>query len=132
MFSNAKVGDKAWSVQSGWGIIYNIDKDRNYPIKFRSYTNCVFSFTYGGFNIRSDINPTLFWNEFPIPESAFTKPLPQLKVDSKVIVWNDERFKFRRHFSHFKDGIIYCFCDGTSSWNNTGASDWNNWELVDE
>lgn len=134
MFKNAKVGDKAWSIQAGWGTIYHISKEKPYPIEFKSDINDKgYCFTYNGMYREIDANPTLFWNEFKIPEEAFIKPLPDLKIDTKVIVWNEENIKFKRHFSHFKDGKIYCFNDGRSSWNATDNSEyWNNWELVNE
>lgn len=134
MFKDAKVGDKAWSIQAGWGTIYHISKERPYPIEFKSdINNKEYCFTYNGMYREIDANPTLFWNEFKIPEEAFIKPLQQLKIDTKVIVWNDENKKFKRHFSRFKDGKIYCFNDGRSSWNATDNSEhWNNWKLADE
>lgn len=134
MFKNAKAGDKAWSIQAGWGTICYISKGRPYPIEFKSdVNNKEYFFTYNGMYKEIDTNPTLFWNEFKIPKEAFIKPLPDLKIDTKVIVWNEENKKFKRHFSHFKDGIIYCFNDGRSLWNAIDNSEyWNNWELVNE
>lgn len=134
MFKDAKVGDKAWSIQAGWGTIYHISKERPYPIEFKSdISNKQYCFTYNGMYREIDTNPTLFWNEFKIPKEAFIKPLPDLKIDTKVIVWNEENKKFKRHFSHFKDGKIYCFNDGTSSWNATDNSGyWRNWEIYNE
>ena len=136
MFKDAKLGDRAWNIQAGWGTIYHIHKESSYPIEFKSdISNKYYSFTYNGLSKTSDINPSLFWNEFPIaiPETAFIKPPPKLEVNTKVIVWREPNSKFNRYFSHFDNkGQIHCFSNGGTSWSVNSTSSWPNWELVDE
>ena len=81
------------------------------------------------------INPDLIWDEvvFEVPE----KPLPNLEVDTKLIVWNkDSRsVKYKRYFSHFsEDGRINVFCMGATSFSADCASAntcvWNEYEVV--
>jgi len=59
------------------------------------------------------------------------KPVPELEVDTKVVVWNKDGHKVCRHFSHFgKDGVLHAFVDGRTSFtgfNNT--TPWDNWKL---
>ena len=131
MFKDAKVGDRAWSIQAGWGTICHIHKE---SLEFKSDTsNKYYSFTCKGMSKEIDISPTLFWNEFTIPENAFTKPLPKLEVDTKVIVWREPNLKVNRYFSHFDDkGQIHCFSNGGTSWSVNSTSSWPNWELADE
>ena len=136
MFKNEKiVGSRVWSIVDGWGTIISSKQEENinYSVEVDFDNGTSLFFHSDGRLVKSDINPTLFWNEFKIPEEAFTEPLPKLEVDTKVIVWDDENHKFKRHFSHFKDGKMYCFNDGTSSWNATDNSEyWRNWEIYDE
>lgn len=66
-------------------------------------------------------------------ENAFTKLPPKFEVDTKVVVWETPELKVNRYFSHFDDkGQIHCFCNGSTSWSNSGTSPWTNWELADE
>ena len=85
MFKNAKVGDKLYSVEDGWGILDAISTDRHHPLIIQFY-GCRKSFTMNGRRYTDSKNQTLFWDKikFKIPK----KPLPNLKVDAKVIVWN--------------------------------------------
>jgi hypothetical protein len=80
--------------------------------------------------------PNIFWNEFEIPKEAFMKPVPDLEVDTKVLVWdNGKTVKERRYFSHFdKNGNIYCFNNGVTGWiaKNATTIRWDNWELYKE
>lgn len=80
-----------------------------------------------------NINPTLFWDEvkFSIPK----KPLPNLKIDTKVIVWNDEEsVKYKAYLKSVNnDGKIVCFANGTTSFSSSGeVSEWDNYELVED
>ena len=73
MFKNAKVGDRAWFFEYGWGTITHVFKDSEYPINFESDTKRICNFTIDGKRAVNDINPTLFWDEikFEIPEKPF-------------------------------------------------------------
>lgn len=67
-FSKAKINDKVWSVQYGWGMIHEwVQIDNHYKgfqVKFNNGDYEVY-FEDGRVNI-SDPYPTLFWNEFHI------------------------------------------------------------------
>jgi hypothetical protein len=71
MFSNAKVGDKVWDFTYGWGKIYNIDLNSDYPIKVERLNEMDESYTFDG-KLGDEEAPTLFWDEikYEIP----TKP----------------------------------------------------------
>ncbi len=58
----------------------------------------------------------------------------ELKVDTKVIVWDDPEDKYKRYFSYFKDNTIYCFLNGSTQWSSDEkySISWDNWELADE
>lgn len=133
-FENAKVNDKIWSI-----------KYRRWFTITRIHTNCI---TISDGNITTYCNfdgsryntndkfQSYFWDEIEI--IAPVKPLPKLKVDTKVIVWNNEdniSRKYHAYFSHFDNtGKIRTFIDGKTSWsnNNSYMPSWDFWELVKE
>lgn len=81
-FENAKVGDKVWSVEYGWGEIIEIsNRVRVEFTRLAGYTGCK-SFDKHGRRL-SEYNKTLFWDEIKIvpPER------PKIKVKKKVEVW---------------------------------------------
>ena len=134
MFKNAEEGDRVWSFVNGWGRVVGIVEDSNFAISVRfNKDGLVESYTAKGHTCTSDINPTLFWDEikFNIPP----KPLPDLEVDTKVIVWdytNSDR-KLNRHFSHFGENRnIRVFVNGHSSWTGEETVDYSHWKLADE
>lgn len=134
-FRNAKVGDRVWDIQYGWGVITDIDKSVgiSFPIIIWFYIEEKKTFDIKG-RMKPKVNPTLFWNEFEIPNEAFIKPLPKLEVDTLVWVWdNFKGEKLLRFFSHFdEDGNIYTFDDGgDSSIGLHNTTEWDNWELYE-
>ena len=142
MFKNAKVGDKVWDLQYGWGTIIELSKTHNYGLvaNFININNesetC--TYTIEGKSAKLHILPTLFWNEFKIPPEAFIKPQPKLEKDTKVLVWNEkgcfnDSTKHKRYFSHFtKDGRICCYEQGCTSWSSNNTQVWDNWELYEK
>lgn len=67
MFDDAKVGDKAWSIQREWGEIIKIDYSFHYPILVRfKESGFEISFTLEGLEALKALNPTLFWSEVVI------------------------------------------------------------------
>lgn len=131
MFKDAKVGDRVWYQRKGFGTIIAIYPKNLYPIKVHFGNSFLRDFTFDGKVGSKDTNPTLFWDEikFEIPP----KPLPKLEVDTKVLVWNNRARKVKSHFSHFEDGKIMVFGNGTTSWStNVTSYPFDNWELYDE
>lgn len=132
-FTDAKVGDRVWSLTEGWGtIIDRFSLYIYYPVAVEFDNGAYRTYTLLGRLYISDHRPTLFWNEvkFDTPE----KPLPQLEVDAKVLVWNNPNQKHRRHFSHFSNGRIYTFDSGSTSFTRLHAGSitcWTHWELAE-
>lgn len=129
MFADIKVGDKVWDIRQGWGVVCGLTQRIDYPIdvEFGEEYN---SYTRGGFCHLDDINPTLFWDEIKIEVPP--KPLPDLSVDTKVIVWNKTTPKTKRYFSHFNaSGKIMCFANGMTSWLMEQTTEWDDWELAE-
>lgn len=131
-FENAKVNDKIWSIEyRRW---FTITRIHNNCITisdddFTTYCN----FDGSRYNT-NDKFQSYFWDEIEI--IAPVKPLPKLKVDTKVIVWNDNTSrKHNAYFSHFNDkGRICTFIDGRTSWSTGGSyiPSWDFWELAEE
>ena len=132
-FETAKVGDRVWSIEFGWGEILSLGESETYPVKVFWKNQAWESYTLEGKQLARHVCRTLFWDEVKI--DAPHKPLPKLEVDAKVLVWTDPSMKQRRHFSHFsKDGRIWTFDAGATSFtklhrNSTTA--WLYWEPVE-
>lgn len=141
MFKNAKVGARVWSIQYGWGIIKYIINLDNYKLVI-DFEDGIKRFTIDGKYNETDKYPSLFWQEFEIPEQALKKLLPDLEVDTKIIAWMDKHSgdyfsRFRCHFSHFtKDGKIACFHYGKTSFTVENKGEditiWDNWVVYEE
>jgi hypothetical protein len=131
MFKGAKIGDKVWYIGRGWGTIVDIVPNSSYPIVVEFKLDQVISFLVDGRLFIEDEYPVLFWNEVVISDSAYKKPLPK---DTKVLVWDIDEFEaLKRHFSHFdKDGRIWVFNCGTTSWSSNTVSSWPNYKIVEE
>lgn len=77
MFQNAKKGDEVYSVTNGWGTVRNVSigfVHVNFP-----HRNHSISYQLDGRLTYKHINPTLFWDEIPIPESAYKPPRRKVK-----------------------------------------------------
>ena len=132
-FETAKVGDRVWCIRSGWGTIIDRFRSRaEYPLVVEFDNREQKTYTLWGLLHYKDLNPTLFWDEvkFEIPE----KPLPQLEVDTKVLVWVSPVEKLKRHFSHFENGLIAVYEQGRTSFTTCDGRNvtcWPNWELAE-
>lgn len=58
----------------------------------------------------------------------------KVKKDTKIIVWSNRRvFKEKRHFAYYKDGKVYAYVEGNTSWSsNNNTSMWDNAELAED
>lgn len=133
-FETAKVGDKVWSIVYGWGEISDILPHEKYPIEvtFNSTDNFYEDqYTYCGKALITLPSQSLFWDEIKIV--APSKPLPNLPIDTKVLVWKDGGDKIPRHFYRFDEsGKAECYLEGQTSWTTDGGTAyWENWELAE-
>lgn len=133
--SDAKVGDSVWSIREGWGKVKaRLTLYTPYPLSIEFENGTCRAYTLWGLYNITDRNPTLFWDEiqFETPE----KPLPQLEVDAKVIVWDQGEPKYKRHFSHFdEEGRLFAFNDGRTGFTSedspeAGVTHWGKWEVA--
>ena len=136
MFENAKIGDKVWDIRLGWGEIIEIGYTILYPITVK-FDSIIDKYTFEGKWAIKDKFPTLFWNEFKIPEKAFKKPLPNLEIDAKVLVRSEEETEWhRRHFAGWtENNQMKCWTAGATSWSVENYDDylfWDKWKLPEE
>ena len=136
-FETAKVGDRVWSMEYGWGEIVPTTAGETDTIKVMFIDGPSSTYTLEGRRLfthmrpRCSANQTLFWDEVVI--EAPQKPLPVLEVDAKVLVWFNPDKKHKRHFSHFGNGVIWTFDAGSTSFtrlHKSSISYWPNWEVV--
>ena len=132
IFKDAKIGDEVWDFVYGEGTITEIESTEPYPIVVQFKKHSI-SYTYYG-SFYENSRQTLFWQKFDPPEEAYQKPFPDLKIDTRVLVWNEQwSRKLKRHFSHFsKNKKIVVFTGGSTSWNQHGTKEFDNWELAEE
>jgi hypothetical protein len=84
MFRDAKVGDRVWTVEWGWGTIIETHYAKNYPVKVKfDRTSNDGSFTSDGRWRDDAVAPSLFWNEVKI----IPPPRPKRKVKRVVEGW---------------------------------------------
>ncbi len=115
VFKNHKVGDKVWNLQTKkWETIEKIIKDSRYPIHTRYST-----YKKDGRASENAMIATIFPSKFKlvIPDEAYQMPLPNLAVDTKVVVWNNiDGIRHKRYFAKFNNaGNIVCFPCGATS-----------------
>lgn len=49
----------------------------------------------------------------------------KVEVDTKVLVRESEKLEWeKRHFSHYCDNTMYCFCNGCTSFSGKNTSSW--------
>lgn len=68
MFENAKVGDRVWSLVSGWGTIISLDGLVKFPIVVRFDGGNQENFNYHGYDGYDNPQPVLYWNECKISQ----------------------------------------------------------------
>ena len=98
-FDNAKVGDKVWSIRSGWAKVIAINHDSNYPIFTKNITTGnIVGYTSDGKEHERDINPALFWNEIKLPSNEEDrKPfnlVEFLRENLKPVEFNEDKFNY--------------------------------------
>ncbi|MDP2682087.1 MAG: hypothetical protein Q8P28_04655 [Deltaproteobacteria bacterium] len=57
--------------------------------------------------------------------------LSDMKVDTPLIVWGIRGIRHKRYLAYVKDGLIYCWPDGQTSWTNN-PQPWDYGELAEQ
>lgn len=67
------------------------------------------------------------FSEYEEPEVDWSK----IKVDTPILVRNTEKEEWqKRHFARFKNGKVYAWYDGLTSWSTAGEDDVNFWKYA--
>lgn len=67
------------------------------------------------------------FSEYKEPEVDWSK----VKVDTSILVRNTEKEEWqKRHFARFKNGKVYAWYDGLTSWSTAGEDDVNFWKYA--
>ncbi len=127
-FTKLPIGTRVFCTAFGWGNIDSIvgdkiGKDANYPVgvRFRQIAP-IQRFTPNGQAILN--GPVcLALREYSVPDECFETPLPDLPVDTPILV----RLKFetkwkKRHFKEWYNGRPVVFCKGKTSWSSEDNS----------
>ena len=131
-FEDAKVGDQLWSVEFGWGEVVSRDTlSQCFTVEFNHDEFETYSFKGTRKRPIREKMQTLFWDE--VKFKAPVKPLPDLEVDTKVLVWRDDGTKHNRYFAGWSavNGLIMTYDYGATSWSGIGFTTWPNWELAE-
>jgi hypothetical protein len=115
-FSKAKIGDWAWTINAGWCRITRVDPSDSLPLRIDGS---------GWYSIEGKFLPTdKVPSVFLIPPSDFNAGSPPCEFEEgdRVLVWNDEKDKWRARFSHYEesdDNKYHCYSKG-DSWTSYG------------
>ena len=67
------------------------------------------------------------FSEYKEPEVDWSK----VKVDTPILVKNTEAEEWqKRHFARFKNGKVYAWYDGLTSWSTAGEDHVNSWKYA--
>ena len=75
--------------------------------------------------------PKLSANEvFDIAEELGIVDWSKVKVDTPILVSADNRTWFKRYFARYKDGNVYCWLNGKTSWTAIDEISIGNWKYA--
>lgn len=85
MFKKAKKGDEVWAISMGWGKITEVHED-SISVKFKN-ESLDFLYLKNGKIDKTDINPSLFWDEvkIEIPKKSKEYPIVNKNVYAREI-----------------------------------------------
>ena len=137
MFKDVKVGDCVYDILRGWGKVTDVREIA--PSVRVDLDEGVWDWFYtDGKHRLEDLHPRLYWDEVDLPEPP-SKPLPDLEVDTPVLVTNGP-IEVKAHFhSHAPGGGVYVYSWGRSSHtailDSTGLpmlGKWLYWSLAED
>ena len=114
--SKVKVGDKIWTIQSGWVIVKSTVYYPSHPI----FTDTECSYTIDGKQRCEDNAPSAF-TEYPFKEQPIEKDTLVWFRDNESACWKVG------YYSHYEDGQHWCF---DSSKKSTETEELTTWEIV--
>lgn len=98
-------------------------KDANFHVFFNEHiTPAYHCATYGDIGIEKRILLTMLWldEEYQEPEVDWSK----VEVDTPILVSMSGQNWKRRHFAGYRNGTVYAFKDGATSWTINLKTEW--------
>jgi len=130
-----KLKDRVIDILNGWwGNVVDIKDGEKYPILVSFDNGVNTSYTKDGRLSLFDKRSRLFFDDIPpfVAPPRPKKPLPALKVDTKVIVWEEDGVKFPRFFKGWRGDKCLCFANGQNSFSTNGFdTDWKYWKIYE-
>ena len=85
--------------------------------------------TYDNTTLDKIIILTMLWldEEYQAPEVDWSK----VNVDTPILVSTNEENWNHRHFAEYRDGMVYAFVNGTTSWTSCGKYHWQYAKLAE-
>lgn len=104
-----------------------VSRENNKPFRCNQIEciDCLFREEVGG-NCRTTAKEWLESEYVPYVDWS------KVEVDTKVLVSDDNKHWFKRHFAKYEDGKIYAWRDGRTSWSSGNVIYWNHAKLYDE
>ena len=82
---------------------------------------------------RVDIRSTCFTEEnqqIDIAEYLGIVDWSKVAVDTPILVGNDNKIWFKRYFARYKDGKVYAWLNGKTSWSSINEISFGHWKYV--
>lgn len=98
-------------------------KDANFHVFFNEHiTPAYHCATYGGIGEEKRILLTMLWldEEYQEPEVDWSK----VEVDTPILVSTNGQDWIHRHFAEYRDGRVYAFDGGVTSWTSNISTGW--------
>jgi hypothetical protein len=110
--SKVKVGDKIWTIETGWEEVIDKGYSRNYPIKTPSN-----SYTFDG----------KISDEYKYPSAFLEYPFKEQPIEKDTLVWfrdgEDENWMVG-YYSHIEDEVHRCFIESKKSTETDLTAAW--------
>ena len=132
-----RVGDKVydWFRMEKGIVTWNGDSG-NYRVSVEFENGGTEYYTLDGRILKEHKYPALLYKKFvPIIPQIYRETIghPYLKVDDKVVVWENDGIKEKRHFAEWgEDGRIVCFAYGMTSFTTDSTYLWDNYEIIED
>ena len=77
-----------------------------------------------------------YWYKKELVDLQFNKVYvvdwSKVEVDTKILVSNDYKRWYRRHFAKYENGEVFAFLNGTTSYTDTSCTEWKYAKLYKE
>ena len=85
--------------------------------------------TYSNTTFDKIITLTMIWLDEEYQESEVD--WSNVNVDTPILVSTNEENWSHRHFAEYRDGMVYAFVKGTTSWTSCGKHHWQYAKLAE-